>query len=462
MHAFPATPVAIEPPPEPLPLFAFLRTLVRNPLRTWPLAVYQEGLYRPLGRVGDALFVMAPELIRQVLLDDADAFTKGVMNKRALGPALGDAILTADGARWRWQRRAAAPIFRHERIARLVPAMIATAELTRERWLSLPAGQEIDVAHETMRTTFAIILETMLPGAHDIDTDLIDRAMTDSLESVSWVIALALLGAPAWFPYPGALKARRGRRTLKRVIDELLAAVRRGQAGGDDLLSMLAAARDPDTGQAMSDTDLRDNLLTFIAAGHETTAQALTWTFYLLSLHPRIEAQVRAEIVRVTGGAALRPEHLDALALTKQVVQEAMRLYPPAPLIGRQAARAVRIGGEAIGAGTLVYVPVYAVHRHRAYWDLPDSFDPSRFEPDAVKARDRYVYLPFGAGPRACIGMSFAQMEAVAVLAVLLQRVSLRLRPGYVPEPKLRVTLRPAGGMPMQVVPVADRASALA
>jgi cytochrome P450 len=450
MDALHTQPVAIEPPPEPLPFFRFLRTLVRNPLRTWPQPVYEEALFGTQGARGSALFVMAPALIRQVLLDDADAFTKGVMNQRALGPALGDAILTSDGARWRWQRRAAAPIFRHERIERLLPAMIAVASRTRDAWLELSPGTEIDVAHEMMRTTFAIILETMLPDAQAIDAGLIERAITDNLETVSWVIALTILGAPSWFPYPGVLKARRGRRHLREALDAVLA---RARGGGerDDLLSMLAHAQDPETGRTMRDTDLRDNLLTFITAGHETTAQALTWTFYLLSLHPGVEQQVRSEIARVAGADALRPEHLEALTLTKQVIAEAMRLYPPAALLVRQASRALSIGGEEVAPGTLVYVPIYAVHRHRAYWDMPDAFDPTRFAPEAVKVRDRYVYLPFGAGPRACIGMSFAQMEAAAVLAVLLPSVRLRLRPGYVPEPKLRVTLRPAKGMPMRI-----------
>jgi Cytochrome P450 len=184
--------------------------------------------------------------------------------------------------------------------------------------------------------------------------------------------------------------------------------------------------------------------------GGAVTAQPAT-TFYLLSLYPGTAQQVRAEFARVAGGAALRPEHVDALAFTKQVIQEAMRLYRPAALLSRQASRAVRIGGEEIAPGTLVYVPIYAVHRHRAYWDMPNDFDPSRFAPEVIKARDRFTYLPFGAGPRACIGMIFAQMEAAAVLAVLLPSLSLRLRPGYVPEPKLRVTLRPAEGMPMRV-----------
>jgi cytochrome P450 len=187
-------------------------------------------------------------------------------------------------------------------------------------------------------------------------------------------------------------------------------------------------------------------------AGHETTALALTWTFYLLSLHPHIEARVRSEIAAVTGGSAMRWEHIESLRYTQQVIQEAMRLYPPVPLIVREAQRVLRLGTETIGPGTLVYMPIYAVHRHEEFWDRPDMFDPDRFAPEAVKARDRYGYLPFGAGARICIGMSFAQMEATAVLAVLLSSLRLRLRPGYVPEPKLRVTLRPACGMPMRLI----------
>jgi cytochrome P450 len=197
--------------------------------------------------------------------------------------------------------------------------------------------------------------------------------------------------------------------------------------------------------------DVRNNLLTFITAGHETTALALTWTFYLLSLHPDIERRVKDEIAAVTGGGALHAEHVDALAYTNQVIQEAMRLYPPAALIVRGARRDIELDNEQIRAGTTIYVPVYAIHRHEKLWHDPARFDPSRFEPAAIKTRDRYSYLPFGAGPRVCIGQSFAQREAVAVLATLLSFFQLRLPPGHVPKLRLRGTLRPTGGMPMKI-----------
>jgi cytochrome P450 len=444
-------PAKIDPPPQPLPLLRLLRTIIKNPIQAWPLAIYRERVVRSqvLGR--DALYVMTPDLIRQVLVDDADAFEKGEITRRALGPALGDALLTSDGPRWRWQRRAAAPIFRQERIESYLPSIIAIAGRTRDRWAALPPGTEIDVAREMMHTTFDIILETMVSGQGDIDAELMAQAITDYLESTSWVFALAVLGAPRWMPFPGFLKARRGRAHLRRVLDRVIADARRNPLPRNDLLSQLMGATDPETGQSMTNEDLRFNLLTFISAGHETTALALTWTFYLLSIHPAIEDRVRQEIAAVTGGDALRPEHVERLVYTRQVVYEAMRLYPPAALVVRAALRPVTIGDHTLERGAFVYIPIYAVHRHETLWDNPDVFDPDRFDAASLKSRDRYSYLPFGAGPRICIGMSFAQTEAVAVLATLLNGVQLRLRAGYVPQPKLRVTLRPAEGMPMHV-----------
>jgi len=394
---------------------------------------------------------MAPDLIRTVLLDETENFEKGEVARRALGPALGDSILIADGSKWRWQRRAVAAIFRHDRIRGFLPTMLASAERTRDRWLDLGPGVEIDVAHEMMRTTFDIILNTMLPKHRNIDVELMQRSVTDYLESTSWVIALNMIRAPSWVPYPGLGRARRARKHLHKILESLIDERREGPLSANDLLSLLQKASDPESGKSMNSVDVRNNLLTFITAGHETTALALTWTFYLLSLHPEVEQRVQREIDRVTGGGRVQAEHIDNLVYTTQVFQEAIRLYPPAALIVREARRDLELGGEHIKAGTTVYVPVYAIHRHQSLWREPDRFDPGRFDPKAVEARDRYAYLPFGAGPRICIGQTFAQKEAIAVLATLLSAFQLRLRPDFCPEPRLRVTLRPAGGMPMQI-----------
>jgi cytochrome P450 len=396
------------------------------------------------------MFIMEPDLIRQVLVEQADAFVKAESLRRALQPLLGDAILTADGARWRWQRQAAAPIFRPDQIRSFVPAMIATAERRRELWLSR-VGEEVNVAQEMMHTTFDIIAETMLSGQGRADVSRVEQAFTDYLNPTSWATALILLRAPRWMPYPGRRRAERARDYLRGEVARIVSERRHGDQAYPDLITRLLKATDPETGRAMSDRDVVDNVLTFITAGHETTALALAWTFYLLSLHPGIEERVVQEIGAVTQGAALREEHVEALSYTRQVVLEAMRLYPPAPVVVRTATRDVSLGAEMIRAGSPTYIPIYAIQRHRRLWDEPDTFDPDRFAPEAVKARHRYAYLPFGAGPRICIGMSFALSEAVVILATLLRSVRLSLRPSFVPELKQRVTLRPAAGMPMRI-----------
>ncbi|KMO10801.1 cytochrome P450 [Methylobacterium platani] len=443
----------ITPPARPLGPWCLFRTIVRNPLEAWPEAIYREPLYVSEFLGNTSLFVMAPNLIRQVMVDEADAFEKSEVLRRALSPALGDAILTADGARWRWQRRAAAPIFRAERIRSFVPAMIAAAERTREA-LAAEAGAEVDIAQTMMRTTFEIIVETMLSGHGAIDAARVETGITDYLESTSWIFALTLLRAPAWMPYPGRAKAERAKTYLRDELLRLAAEGRRtGTDGRNDLMSLLLAARDPETGQAMDDRDVADNLLTFVTAGHETTALALTWAFYLLAHHPEAEALVAAEVEAATGGGPLTADHVDALPYTRQVILEAMRLYPPVPVVVRAALRDVDLGGTPVKAGTPITLPIYAVHRHAALWDHPERFDPGRFAPEAAKARDRYAYLPFAAGPRICIGMGFALAEAVAILAVLVRAFRFSLRPGYRPELKQRITLRPAEGMPMRVTP---------
>jgi cytochrome P450 len=288
-------------------------------------------------------------------------------------------------------------------------------------------------------------------GQGSIDVERVERGVNDHLSATGWLIVLALLRAPDWMPYPGRRRAERARGYLRGELLRLAAERRREDEPRNDLLTLLLRTSDPETDQAMTDRELADNLLTFIAAGHETTAPALTWTFYLLSLHPTVEARVLDEIATVTDGKPLAPAHVEALCYTRQVAHEAMRLYPPAAIVVRQAARNIRIGGEEVTCGMSVSVPIYAVHRHRALWHDPNTFDPARFEPEAVKARHRYAYLPFGAGPRICIGMTFALMESTAILATLLPAIRLGLRAGYVPEPRLRVTLRPAAGMPMRL-----------
>ncbi len=439
------------PAPGPLQTLDILRRTVRNPIESWPEAVYEQGLVRTSFIGKTTFFVSDPDLIGRVLVDDADKLEKAEPMRRALEPALGQGILTSEGPRWRLQRRTAAPVFRPAHVNRFLPAMIDAARRTRAQWQALPQGATIDAGREMMHVTFEIIMETMLSGANDIDIDQVERSMSDFLESTSWAIALSALRAPMWMPYPGKLRAERGQDYLRLVTASRAAERRASGERRDDLLSLMLDAKDPETGEGLSDTDIVDNILTFIGAGHETTALALTWTFFLLSSHPEIEARILAEIAAVTGGAALEAAHVSELTYTRQVIQEAMRVYPPVAMVVRQAVAPFNLGGEVVAVGDNVFVPIYAVHHHKSLWDEPARFDPDRFAPDAARARHRYAYLPFGAGPRICIGMGFALLEAVAILATLLPAVHLHADPAFRPTPKLRITMRPAEGMPVRV-----------
>lgn len=438
---------------EALALPSVLATMLRSLIEAWPEQVYAQPLVtaRFLGQ--RTTYVCDPLHIRGLLVDQADALAREPFMMRALVPALGTGILTADGPHWREQRRTAAPMFRPERIRGFVPAMAAAARATRARWLrGGPADGIRDILPEMMRTTFDVIVATMVSGDDALEVEPFGRAIDAYLAQTSWKIALTMLKAPAWTPHPGW---RAGARAARYVRGEVARTVARRRARGEpgaDLLGLLLQAVDPETGEGLSDASLVDNLLTFVAAGHETTALALTWTLRVLADHPEIERRVLAEIAGLGADLADDPRAVDRLAFTRQVVLEVMRLYPPAPLIVRRAAADIRLGDTVVPAGQAVHVPVYALHRHRLLWDRPDVFDPDRFAPGPSAARDRYAYLPFGAGPRVCIGMGLALTECLVILATLLPAFRfVPERPGM-PAAQFRVTLRPRNGMPMKVV----------
>jgi len=261
----------------------------------------------------------------------------------------------------------------------------------------------------------------------------------------------AAVNMPKWFPRPGMVDGYEAMRGLRAQVARLLAGQR--GSGEDNLLHRLVAARDPETGRGMDDEQLVDNLLTFYLAGHETTAKALAWTLYLLARSPQWMDRVAAEVHEVARGEALTLAHMERLQLTQQVVKESMRLYPPVPIMSRQAVASANLDGLAVEPGMSILMPIYAIHRHARRWEQPDAFDPSRFEPAREDAIPRYHYMPFGAGPRVCIGMSFALMEATAILATLAQHVRFAAAGEAEPVPVARVTLIPRNGLPLRVLP---------
>jgi cytochrome P450 len=450
-QAIASRPPFVLPKRGPLATLSTLRRLVRNPMETWPPEVYTERLLRGsfLGRT--SFFVCAPDLAEQVLVDHADKIVKADTMRRALEPALGKGILTAEGARWRTQRRVAAPVFRPANVQSFVPAMLDGARATAARWAALPDGTTLDAGREMMHLTFEIILETMLSGRGNVDVTEIERSINNVLESTSWAIALSTLHAPAWTPFPGKRRADRGQATMRGFVERRVAERRASGERRDDLLSLMLDAVDPETGEGLTESDIVDNIITFIGAGHETTALALTWTFFLLSSHPEIEARILAEIASVTGGAGLQADQVSSLIYTRQVIQESMRVYPPVAMVVREAIEPFTLDGDPVRPGDAVFVPIQAIHHHQDLWDKPEVFDPDRFTPEASKGRHRFAFLPFIGGPRICIGMGFALLEAVAILATLLPVAHLEAPAGFKPTPKVRVTMRPAEGMPMRL-----------
>jgi cytochrome P450 len=300
-------------------------------------------------------------------------------------------------------------------------------------------------------TTFHVISATMFAGSADAEAGAILKSADKALSTISWDIAAALLHFPGWLWYPGKFARRRAGRALRDAVAAILARRRAAGAEGHDLLARLAGAREPDTGQPMSDKQLIDNLVTFLAAGHETTAKALTWTLYLIARAPEWQHRIRREVKEVAGEGTIAAEHIDRLIVTRAVLEEAMRLYPPAPVMTRRAAGTVSLGGETIPDRALIFIPVYAVHRHKKLWEDPDRFDPERFFPERKARYARTQFMPFGFGPRTCIGASFAIMEGVTILATLVRRADFEWDGEHAPEPLSRVTLRPRGGMPLHV-----------
>ncbi len=439
----------ITPPARPLNRLTFVSRFVRNPLLVVPQAVYEQDFVRYGGSIPIA-WVSGPDLIKGILLDQRDKFQK-LVQIRILGPLLGKGILTSEGNDWKWQRQTSAPMFRHNELMTFVPAFVRATNDLLARWRQAPAGGVRNVERDMTRVTFDVISATLLPSADSTVGVAVEHSAGLFQKAGAWSLLYSVANAPKWLPRPGRSAQQQAIAMLRTSVAAMLQEQRAGKRTGDDLMHRLMQARNPETGAPMTDEQLIDNLLTFYLAGHETTAKALTWTLYLLARSPEWTSVLKEEVARVTGGGPVTAEHIDKLVLTQQVVKESMRVYPPVPVMSRQAAAATSLGPHAIQAGTSLVIPIYAIQRHRERWQNPDMFDPTRFAPDKEAGISRYQYMPFGAGPRICIGMAFSMIEATAMLATMLQAARFEPVEGYEPVPVARVTLVPKGGMPLKV-----------
>lgn len=393
------------------------------------------GIYR-LALVSD------PALIESVLVTNNRQFTKHYalrMNRLLLG----DGLLTSEGDFWRRQRRLAQPAFHRQRIAGYGDTMVDFTQRLVETWQD---GETRDLHAEMMALTLQIVAKTLYDADVTDQADEVGRAMAVVMETfVERLDNLIML--PEKVPLPVNRRLQRAVRTLDAIVYRIIEERRSAGEDRGDLLSMLLAARDEDDGGRMTDRQLRDEVMTLFAAGHETTAIALSWTFYLLAQNPATVAALQAELDAILGGRAPSIDDLPRLRFTDQVVTEAMRLYPPAWIIGREATRDCTIGGYRIRRGTSVLMSQWVLHRDPRFFDDPDAFRPERWADGLAKQLPRFAYFPFGGGPRLCIGNAFAQMEAVLLLATIAQRCrfSLVLEHPVVPQPSL--TMRPKYGV---------------
>ncbi len=444
-------PPTIVPPDRPLPLYRFLFRFLQNPLLSLPQQAYEEPIVTYRATRGlTVVWITDPAMTEQILQNKDNLYVKTPIEKRVFRRSIGDSVLTADGERWRWQRRVMAPLFRHSEIIGYVPAISAVADETVARWRR-ERSIERAIDRDMTDATFAVITRTMLDSGEPHESNAIKEAGITYLSRVPWEMVWEMLGLPGWVPHPGLPGLNRAARTMREAVRVMIWRRRNSGETGDDLMGRLLEARDPESGTPMDDEMLIDNLLTLLAAGHETTAKALTWTLYLLARAPHWQDRVRQEVMDMAGDGPITAEHVDRLPVTERVLKEAMRLYPPAPVIARKPVRDIQMAGHHIPSHSQIVIPIFCVHRHRALWRDPDRFDPDRFLEKYTKSMPRTQYMPFGAGGRICIGMSFAMVEAKALLATFVRAARFEWDGRHCPEPVSRVTLRPKGGMPIRV-----------
>ncbi len=437
-------------PQRPLSLLQFMRVLRDNSLATYRSEAYTTDILERRLFWKRTFFVNEPGAIRHVLLDNAANYHKTEITRRLLEPGLGRGLLTSEGETWRRHRRIMAPAFDHRSIVGYSPVMTEIAERLLAEWDALPADAEIDVAAAMMHATLHIISRTMFSSDSDEIVDIVERGVGRYQAEVRPGLA-DLLELPAWLSRMGSFRhPERIFTEFDRAIDRLLGSRERGRdAHPKDLLARLIAARDEETGGGMTAEEVRNQVVTIFMAGHETTALALTWTWYLLSQHPVVEGRLHAELQAALGGRAPRHEDLAKLPYARMVVEESMRLYPPAHTLSRTAIGEDEVLGRRIPKGAQILIVPWLLHRNPRLWEGPERFDPERFAPERVASRHRFAYIPFGAGPRICIGAAFAMAEATLILATVAQRYRLRLKPGFPVEPQGLITLRPRHGMRM-------------
>lgn len=428
-------------------LIEFIRRVREDRLAVLVPEMFHRNLIHNRILFLDYFLVNKPEYIEQVLLTNQPNYVKSPFARTLLGPMVGNGLLLSEGPFWRRQRAIAAPAFQPKRVAGFVEVMVDEAEACVDRWRA--KSQPFDVSAEMMGLTLSIIARTMFSSDIADEIETVRRVMDEFIARRPNL--LDLFGLPQWLPRRQSKRYREAVEAFDALVARIIAERRTAGVEKGDLLSLLLSARDPETGERMNDQQLRDEILTTFIAGHETTANALGWTWHLLAQHPEVEAKLRAEVDDVVGDRRITSTDLAKLKYTRMVFEEAMRLYPPGHTITRTAVREDWMGGVRIPPGAVAFINIYVTHRNPNLWPEPDRFDPERFAPEAVAKRHRFAYLPFGGGPHICIGNGFAMAEAQVILATIARRYQLRSAAGHEVKPIGRVTLRPKDGIWMNL-----------
>ena len=449
-------------PTERLPVRADLVREPLNLLQSWQASrqnllniIPEVSTRMPIvsGQTGTPWHMLTdPLAIRRVLLENVDNYPKSIVTKNLLRPAIGESLFIAEGKHWRWQRRTAAPAFSHRNVTALAPVMTRAAERSAER-IAKVGNRAVNMLDEMVTATFDVISDVTFSGESGFDRAAVHRAIDIYISDAGKVSLFDVLGLPDWIPRPGRNLAANGMGDMKDAADRVINARQAERSHGvPDLLDLLLDGEDPKSGRRMTTEEIRDNLLTFIVAGHETTALTLAWSLYLCAFDPTVQARARDEAQTVLQGRAATADDVPNLPYIRQIIDEALRLYPPAAIVSRTALAQDTLCDTPINPGDTVIIPIYALHRSHLLWDEPDRFAPDRWA-NGTKP-DRYAYLPFGDGPRICIGASFAVQEAVIILATLLERFRFKSVKGVDPDPVMIITLRPEGGVWLEVEPV--------
>lgn len=455
----PFEPPAPVPRPYPPSKLEIIRTVLRNPLELWGVPSYTLPWIetRFFGRT--TVIVNDPDLIRHVLVDNAGNYVMDKVRQLVLRPILRDGLLTAEGGVWKRSRKAMAPVFTPRHARGFARQMLEKSEEFAARYATADAqGTVRDIAVDMTGLTYLILSETLFSGEIATDGDDVAGDVDALLHHMGRIDPLDMLAAPEWIPRLARLRGhgvlRKFRALVRSTMEKRKAAIARDpQSVPRDFLTLLLEVEGP---QGLTTEEVEDNILTFIGAGHETTARALAWTLFCVANCPDIRDRMEVEIDAVLDSGADPVDWLERMPLVRAGFEEALRLYPPAPSINRQAVANDRFeapDGTAldIRKGATILIMPWTLHRHELYWDNPRAFDPGRFMPENREKIGRFQYLPFGAGARVCIGATFALQEAVIALAVLMRRYRFDTTAETRPWPVQKLTVQPAGGLPMRV-----------